>query len=120
MDKSYHVHIVPQVYPCGLTVSSKGTTFLFVTWHMLNCDQQNGPSVSYLIEYMASATTHTVLTNSTYYNLTGMEPCTLYSVRVAAVNEAGMSALSASVSETTDAAGKSCRYCCIHTFYTYS
>ena len=102
------IYTVPEAPTSVPMVTSIGTTFLFVTWNALDCDQQNGPVTNYSVEYTAGNTTLTATVDNTSYILTELAPCTNYSIRVAAVNEAGIGGFSDPVSEITKAAGKQC------------
>ena len=87
-------------------ITSVGTTFLFLTWSALDCDQQNGPVTNYILEYTVGDITLTTTADTTFHNLTELEPCANYSIRVAAVNAAGIGGFSESISNITEAAGE--------------
>ena len=97
---------VPQTPTSVPLVASIGTTFLFIMWNALDCEVQNGPVTNYIVEYTAGDTSLTASADTTLYNLTELEPCTNYSIRVATVNEAGIGGFSESVSVITKAAGQ--------------
>ena len=103
---SHSFFIVPQAPTSVPMVTSIGTTFLFIMWNPLDCEKQNGPITNYIVEYTAGDTSLTASADTTSYSLTGLVPCTNYSIRVAAVNEAGIGGFSEAVSEITKATGQ--------------
>ena len=86
-------------------------------WNALDCVKQNGPITKYILEYTAGDTTLAAFEDTTSYNLTGLVPCTHYTIRVAAVNEAGIGSFSESVSAITNATGQIQRKECM-VFYS--
>ena len=117
---SFYFNTVPQAPTSVPTVTSIGTTFLFLMWNALDCEKQNGPITHYIVEYTAGDTSLTASANTTLYNLTQLMSCTNYSIRVAAVNGAGIGGFSESVSAITKATGKLYRkeQCCSSTCMT--
>ena len=97
---------VPQAPTSVPLFTSIGTTFLFIKWDALDCEKQNGPITSYIVEYTVGNGSLTASADTTLYNLTELLPCTNYSIRVAAVNEAGIGSFSEPISAITKAAGQ--------------
>ena len=90
-----------------------------MTWNALDCDQ--GPITSYILKYTAGNTSLTVTAYTTFYNLTELESCTNYSIRMAAVNEAGIGDFSESVSELTKSSGEpGILICCCFKYSVYT
>ena len=75
-------------------------------WNALDCEKQNGPITKYILEYTTGDTSLAAFDDTTSYKLTELVPCTNYTIRVAAVNEAGIGSFSEAVSAITKASGQ--------------
>ena len=84
---------VPVSAPDGLVASSESGNSLKVVWNPLGCSLQNGPITGYIIDYNDTRV-NVPGGSQTEYTVTNLAPNTLYSVKVAAVNDAGSSKFS--------------------------
>ena len=84
---------VPVSAPDGLVVSLESGTSLKVVWNPLDCSLQNGPITGYIIDFNDSRV-NVSGEFQTEFTVANLAPNALYSVKVAAVNDAGSSKFS--------------------------
>ena len=91
----------PSAAPSNVTVSEVTSYTITVQWDMVPCIHQNGDITGYRVEYGAvegiQATVSVSGGDVTEATITGLAPSTNYSVRVAAVNNAGTGVFSSSL-----------------------
>ena len=76
-------------------------------WNEIPCSNQNGPLLHYNISYTPDGGTTTTAALSIGNNqLTGLTPCTNYTIKIAAENDAGIGDYSPSLTVITSGSGK--------------
>ena len=87
---------------------SVNSTSVTLTWDELPCFNQNGPTIGHIIRYTPDGgTAFTAQLPFGSNQIIGLEPCTTYTIMVAAQNDAGIGIFSSSLSVVTSEAGKS-------------
>ena len=101
------MYIVPASAPTGLTVASVDSTSVTLTWDELPCFNQNGPLLGHVIRYTPDGgTAFTAEIPFGSNQIIGLEPCTRYTLMIAAQNDAGIGIFSSSLSVVTSGVGK--------------
>ena len=93
-------NIVPLAAPSSVSVSEVTSSSITVQWGPVECIHHNGNITGYSVRYreVESGNTDTVFVSGdseTETTITGLIPDTIYSVEVAAVNDAGTGVYSA-------------------------
>ena len=89
-------------------MSVVSSTSFTVRWRSVNCSHQNGIINGYRVEYWKEGSEHRFIdvsgdSSGGVYTITGLSIATMYSVRVAAENSAGVGVYSEAVTFTTPA-----------------
>ena len=82
------------VAPAGFPSTVTDTTTLMVTWNAIECTDQNGIIVNYVVEFEeqeseADVAGGVVNVNNRTYTVSGLTPATRYTFRVAGVTSGG-------------------------------
>ena len=86
---------------------SKGSSSVTLKWNDIPCSSQNGPLLGYVISYTPDGgTTSTASLPIGNNQITGLTPCTNYTLMIAAENDAGIGGFSSPLSVLTDGIGK--------------
>ena len=98
----------PSAAPTGFEIVSIDSSSVTLTWNELPCFAQNGPLLGYVISYTSDGKTTpiTELVISNIHQLTGLTPCTRYTLNIAALNDAGAGVSSMSLVVVTSENGK--------------
>ena len=94
------MHAVPSAAPKSVRVNKVTFSSISVEWGEVDCIHHNGYIRGYSVEYggMESASTHSWQYSTT---ISSLMPSTKYSIKVAAINIAGIGVYSAPVMVTT-------------------
>ena len=104
---TFDYYIVPASAPTGLIVVSVNSTSVTLTWDEFPCFYQNGPIIGHVIRYTPDGGTAFAAQLPFGSNqIIGLEPCTRYTLMVAAQNDAGIGIFSSSLSVVTSGVGK--------------
>ena len=95
---------VPTESPPNVTVTSTTSSTIAVKWGEVPCIHQNGEITGYSVQYrvMGSGSTQTLNVTGSKTTISGLNPSTNYSIRVAAVNSASTGVYSDPIIEETD------------------
>ena len=92
----------PSAAPTGFADMSKDSSSITLTWDDLPCSDQNGLLLGYVIKYTPDdGTTSTASLPIGSNQITGLTPCTRYTLTIAASNDAGISVFSPPLSVIT-------------------
>ena len=98
----------PSAAPTGFKVVSMNSSSVTLTWNELPCSAQNGPLLGYVISYTpdggTTPTTETAIGSN--HQLTGLTPCTRYTLSISARNDAGTGDSSMPLVVVTNGNGK--------------
>ena len=89
----------PSAAPIAVRLSAVTSSSITVQWEMVPCIHRNGDITGYSVQYAGSGSTQTMSVSGgdvTETTITGLTASTTYSVRVAAVNDAGTGRYSSS------------------------
>ena len=95
----------PSGPPTNISTSDVKSFSITVQWGLVNCIQRNGIITDYNVRYKVEGSHHIqnmrVNNSSTEVTITGLHSATIYSMEVAAVNNAGTGVYSAAIIVTT-------------------
>ena len=95
--------VVPSAPPSHVTISKVTGTEITVQWRPVDCIHHNGDITSYLLQYEAQESgntqTHTAIGGRA--TISNLMSSTTYSIKVAAVNSAGIGEFSPAISTVT-------------------
>ena len=85
-------HTAPSAAPSPVAVLHNLSTTITVQWGSVPCIHQNGDIIGYSVRYMAQGKNNTLMLPVTVTEATidNLNPSTNYSIRVAAINSAGI------------------------------
>ena len=79
------IHTVPSAPPDSVSVSGVTPSSITVQWGMVPCIHRNGDIVGYSVEYVGARLLRTTFVSGRMTTITGLNPSTTYSIKVAAV-----------------------------------
>ena len=96
----------PSAPPTSVSASALNSTAITVQWGPVDCIHRNGDITGYSVQYgeVGSGSTQTMPVSggsSTEATIFGLMPSTIYSIQMAAVNDAGTGLYSSSVTGDT-------------------
>ncbi len=84
------VFVVPSGTIQIISIQDRNFTSITISWHPVDCLQQNSPITSYKVRYTeTSITTGPITTTDTSFVATSLFPGTSYTFEIAAVNKDG-------------------------------
>ena len=90
--KVFYASPVPSAAPTSVGISEVTSLSITVQWGPVNCSYHNGNITGYSVRYGvqgSDSTRQTVNTTETKLLIVGLQPSTIYTVQVAAVNNVG-------------------------------
>ena len=101
MSYSMYYFTAPSAAPSNVTVTEVNDASIIVQWDMVPCIHQNSDITGYRVEYEEVDGIQVTISVSggdvTEATITGLASSTNYSIRVAAVNDAGTGVFSSSI-----------------------
>ena len=95
-------HTAPSAAPSPVAVLHSLSTTITVQWGSVPCIHQNGVITGYSVQYMAQGNTQMLNVTVTKATIDNLNPSTNYSIRVAAINSAGIGVYSEPTYQLTE------------------
>ena len=108
---------VPSASPKNTMIDNTTVFTITLKWEPVDCMYQNGKITEYIIQYHPQDRENETINDTTVmleFTITDLQPYTVYVIRVAAVNDAGIGVYGTLTAETTPCRLKSQSVCVLY------